>query len=206
LKPIHSVHELEDELSRPAPGALDALRAVDGDLIVLGAGGKMGPTLARMARRGLDEIGGRHRRVIAVSRFSSASTAQGLQRHGVETISCDLTNRTAVEALPDAANVIFMAGQKFGTGAAPELTWVTNTLAPAIAAERYEKSRIVAFSTTCVYQLVPVAGAGSRENDVLGPPGEYANSCVGRDCSVQSLSNTIGSLIDSRPSIAFFRS
>jgi len=181
MRPLRSIDELEDELSRPTPGALDTLRAVDGDLIVLGAGGKMGPTLARMVRRGLDEIGHQRRRVIAVSRFSSASAAQGLQRHGVETISCDLTNRTAVEALPDAPNVIFMAGQKFGTSDAPELTWVTNTLAAAIVAEQYNKSRIVVFSSGCVYPLVPLVGPGSREADVLGPPGEYANSCVGRE-------------------------
>jgi nucleoside-diphosphate-sugar epimerase len=181
MRPMHSIAELEDELSRPTPGALDALRAIDGDVIVLGAGGKMGPTLARMVRRGFGEIGQPHRRVIAVSRFSSASAAQALQQHGVETISCDLSNRMAVEALPDAANVIFMAGQKFGTSDAPELTWVTNTLTPALAAERYKKSRIVVFSTGCVYPLMPMGGPGSREDDVLGPPGEYANSCVGRE-------------------------
>ncbi len=181
MKPIHSIDELEDELSRPTPGALEALRTVDGDLIVLGAGGKMGPTLARMARRGLNELGRQHRRVIAVSRFSSASMAQGLQQHGVETISCDLTERRAVEALPDAPNVIFMAGLKFGTGIAPELTWVMNTLVPAIVAERYKNSRIVVFSTGCVYPLAPLDGPGSSEHDPLGPPGEYANSCVGRE-------------------------
>ena len=149
--------------------------------MVLGAGGKMGPTLARMARRGLDAIGQKPRRVIAVSRFSSAGAVQSLQRHGVETIPCDLTDRAAVAALPDAPNVIFMAGQKFGTSEAPELTWVMNTLVPAIVAERFAKSRIVVFSTGCVYPLVASDGHGSREDDELGPPGEYANSCVGRE-------------------------
>jgi nucleoside-diphosphate-sugar epimerase len=178
---MHSVQELEDELSRPTPGVLDTLRALDGDVVVLGAGGKMGPTLARMLRRGLDETAQQHRRVIAVSRYSSKSVAQSLQRHGVETIPCDLLNRAAVETLPDAPNVIFMAGQKFGTSDAPELTWAMNTLVPAIVAERYKQSRIVVFSTGCVYPLVPADGAGSREGDMLGPPGEYANSCVGRE-------------------------
>ena len=181
MNPIHTIEELDDELSRHTLGVLDTLRAVDGDVMVLGAGGKMGPTLARMVRRGLDEIGHTQRRVIAVSRFSSASARQGLQRYGVETISCDLMDREAVATLPDAANAIFMAGQKFGTSDAPELTWVMNTLVPANVAERFAKSRIVVFSTGCVYPLVPVDGPGSREDDVLGPPGEYANSCVGRE-------------------------
>ena len=181
MNPIHTIEGLDDQLSRPTLGVLDSLRDVEGDVMVLGAGGKMGPTLARMVRRGLDEIGHKHRRVIAVSRFSSASAMHGLQRYGVETIFCDLMDREAVATLPDATNVIFMAGQKFGTSDTPELTWVMNTLVPAIVAERFSKSRIVVFSTGCVYPLVPVGGPGSREEDALGPPGEYANSCVGRE-------------------------
>lgn len=181
MKPILTVEALEEALSRPTPGVLDTLRAVDGDVLVLGAGGKMGPTLARMVRRGLDEIGHKQRRVIAVSRFSSAGTARELQQHGVETIPCDLMDRQAVNALPDAPNVIFMAGQKFGTRDAPELTWVMNTLVPAIVAERFAGSRIVVFSTGCVYPLMPAGGRGAREDDPLTPPGEYANSCVGRE-------------------------
>lgn len=181
MQPIHSLEELEEALSRPTAGVLDTLMNLEGDVLILGAGGKMGPTLARMVRRGLDDIGHQHRRVIAVSRFSSAAAAQGLQQHGVETISCDLMNREAVQALPDAANVIFMAGQKFGTSDAPELTWVMNTLVPAIVAERYAKSRIVVFSTGCVYPLMPAEGRGACEDDPLTPPGEYSNSCVGRE-------------------------
>ncbi len=181
MNTFHSPDQLDDALSRPTQGVLDTLSAVDGDVLVLGAGGKMGPTLSRMVRRGLDEIGQDRRRVIAVSRFSSPNAAQVHQRHGVETISCDLMDRTAVATLPEAANVIFMAGYKFGTREAPELTWVTNTLVPAIVAERFARSRHVVFSTGCVYPLVPVDGPGSRENDELGPPGEYANSCVGRE-------------------------
>ena len=149
--------------------------------MVLGAGGKMGPTLARMVRRGCDTVGQKKLRVFAVSRFSSASAAQSLQQHGVETIACDLTDRAAVAALPEVPNVIFMAGQKFGTSEAPELTWVMNTLVPANVAERFSKSRIVVFSTGCVYPLVSPDGPGSREDDELVPPGEYANSCVGRE-------------------------
>lgn len=174
---IDTLTDLDDRLSQPTPALLDAMRTIDGDILVLGAGGKMGPTLARMARRASDPS----RRVIAVSRFSSRSAADELRAHGVETIACDFLNREAVSGLPDAPNVIFMAGQKFGTSDSPELTWVMNTLAPAIVAERYAKSRIVVFSTGCVYPLAPVDGPGSREEDPLGPPGDYANSCVGRE-------------------------
>jgi nucleoside-diphosphate-sugar epimerase len=181
MSPIRTVDDLEEALSRPTPGVLDTLRARDGDLIVLGAGGKLGPTLARMARRALDEIGASDRRVIAISRFSSARAAAELQRHGIETIACDLLDREAVRALPEAPNVIFMAGQKFGTGDAPDLTWVMNTLVPAHVAERYARSRIVVFSTGCVYPFVPVDGPGAGDDDPLGPPGDYANSCVGRE-------------------------
>jgi dTDP-4-dehydrorhamnose reductase len=192
----------------PSVGAEATLAECPGDVIVLGAGGKMGPTLARMARRALDSIarddgagnddeewnddddesnddGARRRaparRVIAVSRFSSPRAAEALQRAGVETLSCDLTDRDAVAHLPDAANVIFMAGQKFGTSAAPGDTWVMNTVVPAICADRYRGSRIVAFSTGNVYPLTPAAAGGSRETDPPAPVGEYAQSCLGRE-------------------------
>ena len=181
MNTIQTIDELECELSRPTEGVLDTLHALDGDVMVLGAGGKMGPTLARMVRRAFDAIGHKQRRVIAVSRFSSANASQSLWQHGVETIVCDLTDRAAVSALPEVVNIIFMAGQKFGTSEAPELTWVMNTLVPAIVAERFAQSRIVVFSTGCVYPLVPASGPGSHEGDALGPPGEYANSCVGRE-------------------------
>ena len=181
MNPIHSVTELDEILSAPTAGVLDVLRSVPGDIIVLGAGGKMGPTLAMMVRRGLDAIGEGSRRVVAVSRFASGTTAESLRQAGVETNSCDLMDRAAVQRLPDAPNVICLVGQKFGTREAPELTWVTNTLVPAIVGERFAQSRIVALSTGCVYPMVSTNGPGSAENDPLGPPGEYANSCVGRE-------------------------
>ncbi len=181
MRELLNVDDLEEELSRPGAGVLEALRDLPGDVMVLGAGGKMGPTLARMARRALDELGQSGRRVMAVSRFSSAREAAALERHGVEVLRCDLLDRAAVAALPEAPNVIFMAGQKFGTSEAPELTWIMNTLVPAIVAERFARSRIVVFSTGCVYPLAAVSGPGSREEDALGPPGDYANSCVGRE-------------------------
>lgn len=174
---MRTVEQLEDRLSEPTPGVVATLAKCPGDVLVLGVGGKMGPTLARMVKRAV----GPARRVIGAARFSSSDLAAELQRHGIETIACDLLDRAAVGRLPDAPNIIFMAGQKFGTSAEPELTWAMNTLAPAHVAERYWQSRIVAFSTGCVYPLVPVSSGGSREEDSIGPVGDYPNSCVGRE-------------------------
>jgi len=173
--------ELEDLLSTPRDQTVAALRACPGDIVILGAGGKMGPSLSRMARRAADLAGGATCRVIAVSRWSSDAAQRTLNDAGVETIRCDLLDRSAVAALPDVPNVIFMAGQKFGTSDAPAMTWGMNTLVPAICAERYAESRIVAFSTGNVYPLTPVDSGGARETDALGPVGEYAASCVGRE-------------------------
>ena len=170
-------NELDDALSLPRPETVAALDACPGDVVVLGAGGKMGPTLARMARRAARDS----RRVIAVSRWSSGEARGRLESVGVETISCDLLDRAAVAKLPDAPNVIFMAGQKFGTTGSPEMTWGMNTLVPAFCADRYRAARIVAFSTGNVYALTPVSSGGSRETDTLAPIGEYAASCVGRE-------------------------
>lgn len=173
--------ELDELLSRPTQGALETLQSIEGDLIVLGAGGKMGPTLARMLRRGLDDVGRTSQRVYAVSRFSSEAASASLREAGVVTIPCDLLCRESIQSLPYAPNVIFMAGQKFGTRDAPELTWMTNTVIPAIVAERFAASRMVILSTGCVYALARIDGPGSREDDPLDPPGEYAWSCVGRE-------------------------
>jgi nucleoside-diphosphate-sugar epimerase len=140
----------------------------------------MGPTLARMARRALDDAR-RADRVIAVSRFSTPDAAHALRTAGVETVACDLLDRDAVRALPQAPNVIFLAGQKFGTAGAPALTWALNTLVPAIVAERYTGARIVALSTGNVYPLVPASSAGAREDLPPAPVGEYAASCLGRE-------------------------
>ena len=169
--------DLEELLSRPTDAVRAALDGIDGDVLVLGAGGKMGPTLARMARRALRD----GREVLAVSRFSSPAARASLERHGVRTIACDLLDPTAISGLPDAANVVFMAGQKFGTHDAPGLTWMTNAVLPAFVAARYRSSRIVVFSTGCVYGLSTPASGGSREEDPLAPPGEYAHSCIARE-------------------------
>jgi dTDP-4-dehydrorhamnose reductase len=183
--------ELEELLSRPAPAVIDALRRAPGDVIILGAGGKMGPSLATMVRRAADALDD-GRDVIAVSRFSSPDAATRLEHARIRVVRAELGDRDAIARLPDAANVIYMAGQKFGTRDLPSLTWAVNTLVPAMVAERYASSRIVAFSTGNVYPLSPANSTGSRESDALTPVGEYANSCVGRERVLEHVSRTRG--------------
>lgn len=168
--------ELEEALSRPAPSLAAALRDAAGDIIVLGAGGKMGPSLSRMAKRA-DPA----RRVIAVSRWSDAAAAAALEADGVEIARADLLDPRELAVLPNAPNVVFMAGQKFGTAGDPSLTWAMNAAVPAFVAERYAGARTVVFSTGNVYALTPVTGAGARETDALAPVGEYAWSCLARE-------------------------
>ena len=177
---IRDVAHLDDLLSDPSPAAIDAIRAADGDVIVLGAAGKMGPTLARMARRAMDAAGLQHR-VVAVARFSSSGVRADLEARGIETVQCDLLDEHAVERLPDARNVIFMAGRKFGSTGDEPLTWAMNTHVPAIVCVRYRQSRIVAFSTGNIYGLTARGRGGSREEDSPSPVGEYAMSCLGRE-------------------------
>lgn len=173
--------ELEERLSRPVDGVLRTLEQVPGDIIVLGVSGKMGLTLARMAKRGCDELGQGKRRVIGAARFSNPANEAALNSHGVETMRCDALKPEDLARLPDAPNIIYMAGRKFGTSDAPELTWAMNALAPAFVAERFPKSRMAVFSTGCVYPNVPVTSGGSREEDPTTPEGEYAYSCIARE-------------------------
>ena len=177
---IQDVNELEALLSEPTDGTICALAALDGDILVLGVGGKMGPTLARMAKRA-SEMAGVKRRVIGVSRFSSAVLEKQLHAWGVETLRCDLLDRKSLAGLPDAANVVYMAGMKFGSTGQEPLTWAMNSFLPGMVSERYRDGRIAVFSTGNVYGLSPVSEGGSREEDALNPLGEYAMSCVGRE-------------------------
>jgi nucleoside-diphosphate-sugar epimerase len=171
------VGQLEEVMSRPSDALVADLRNVPGDIMVLGVGGKMGPTLARMAKRAAPD-----RRVVGVARFSQAGLRDELTAHGVECIEADLLSRDALAALPDAANIVFMAGRKFGSTGSEWLTWAMNAHVPALVAERFTKSRIVAFSTACVYPFVSTAGDGATEAmPPTAPAGEYANSCVARE-------------------------
>jgi len=178
---IQDLEQLEEMLSEPSACAVRALAALEGDIVVLGVAGKMGPTLARMAVRA-SELAGVRRRVIGVSRFSSSSPLESrLAAWGVETVRADLLDARAIAALPDAANVVYMAGMKFGSTGQEWLTWASNAYLPGVVAARYREARIAVFSTGNVYGLVPVAKGGSREGDPLNPAGEYAMSCLGRE-------------------------
>ncbi|MGZ8376791.1 MAG: NAD-dependent epimerase/dehydratase family protein [Gemmatirosa sp.] len=174
---------LEERLSRPTGAVRAVLGRYQGDLVLLGAGGKMGLSLSRMARRALDDLGGAHarRRVVAVSRFGDPVARRAFEAAGVETVAADLLDRRAVAGLPDAPLVVYMAGLKFGTADAPARMWATNTVAPLLVAERYPRSRLVAFSTGNVYPRTPAPGRGAAEDHPRTPLGEYANACVARE-------------------------
>jgi nucleoside-diphosphate-sugar epimerase len=191
---IQNLEQLEDRLSEPTPGVVQTLGRLQGDLVVLGVAGKMGPSLARMARRG-SEIAGVQRRIIGVARFSSAGLEAELQRQGIETIRCDLLDEEAVQRLPDAPNVLYLAGMKFGATGQEPLTWALNAYLPAVVCRKYAGSRIVAFSTGNVYGLVPTAGGGSRETDPPAPLGEYAMSCLGRERMFEHFSAVQGTKV-----------
>jgi nucleoside-diphosphate-sugar epimerase len=174
---LRDVDHLEDMMTMPTGALVKDLGRLEGDILILGVGGKMGPTLARLAKRAAPD-----KRIMGVARFSDAALPERLETAGVETIRCDLLDRAAVEALPRLPNVVLMAGRKFGTSGRTDLTWAMNVLLPAIVAETFHGARIVAFSTGCVYPFVAVASQGATEGTPpLPPPGEYANSCVGRE-------------------------
>lgn len=168
--------QLDEILTRPDEGLIEYIKQLDGDIMVLGSSGKIGPTLAGMAKRAVDKSGGK-KKIIAVSRRPQ----QNLADAGIETVSCDLLNRDEVSTLPDAKNIIFMAGRKFGSTGTEWLTWAANTMVPYNVAERFQGSRIVVFSTGCVYELTHVSSGGSTEEDRPGPIGEYAQSSLGRE-------------------------
>ncbi|MCS6952426.1 MAG: NAD(P)-dependent oxidoreductase [Bryobacterales bacterium] len=186
-----SEQELEDLLSRPSEADREAARDWSGDLLILGAGGKMGPTLARRARRAADEAGV-SLRVIAVARFSDPAVREKLERWGVETLTADLLDEEQLAALPDAPNVVFMAARKFGSTGDEPLTWALNTYLPARVAVRFRHSRIVAFSSGNVYPLVPVISGGATEATPPDPIGEYAQSVLGRERMFQYFSQLYG--------------
>ncbi len=173
---ISDIAALDDLLCRPSQALIDDLAKADGDIMILGVAGKMGPTLAGLAKAALPG-----RRVIGVARFSDANVKARLKARGIEPINCDLLDEAAVKTLPKAENIFFMAGRKFGAEGDLSLTWAMNAHVPALVAQAFRDSRIVAFSTGCVYPFVPVNGKGANEAVAPNPPGEYAQSCVGRE-------------------------
>ena len=177
---IKTETELEEALSRPDDETVAAMVALPDDLLILGVGGKMGPSLARLARRAADKAGVK-KRVIAVARFTNSNLPAALNADGVETITCDLLDQSALAKLPDISNVIFMAARKFGTSGGEHLTWAMNTYLPGLVAERFRNSKIVAFSTGNVYPLRAITQDGAQETTPVGPVGEYAQSALGRE-------------------------
>ncbi len=177
---IDSVETLEEMLSRPTPAVVDMMKRIDGDILFLGAGGKMGPTMARMAKRATDEAGV-DRKIIAASRYSNPEAEASINAHGIETIRCDLLEADQVAKLPKCPNVIYMAGMKFGATGQQPLTWAMNAWLPTVVSQHFAQSRIAAFSTGNVYGLSPLTRGGCIESDPLDPVGEYAMSCLGRE-------------------------
>jgi nucleoside-diphosphate-sugar epimerase len=181
---VNSTADLEDELSRPSEADVEFLRHLDGDILILGAAGKMGPSLVRLCRRAADAAGA-GRRIVGVSR-------RVVSEPGIEWVVCDLLDRAQVERLPDCPNVLYLAGRKFGSSDSPELTWAMNTVVPANVAERFRGSRVVVFSTGNVYALRAPRDGGSRETDQPAPVGEYAQSCLGRERVFEYFANHHG--------------
>ena len=188
---IEDVRQLEEVLSRPTEDVIETMGRIEGDIIVLGVGGKIGPTLAMMARRASDAAGVK-RRVIGVARFSSPELREHLSAHGIETIACDLLDRAALESLPEVPNVFYLAAKKFGSTGAESTTWAMNVYLPGLVCEKFTGSRIVAYSTGNVYPLVPTDSSGAIETTPTEPVGDYAMSCLGRERIFSHFSETRG--------------
>jgi nucleoside-diphosphate-sugar epimerase len=185
---FRDVEHLEDVMTTPSPALSAELRALPGDLIILGVAGKIGPTLARLAKRAAPG-----KRIVGVARFSDPNARRTLDAAGVDCVTADLLDRAQIEALPKLENVVFMAGRKFGSSDYEDLTWAMNAHVPALIAEAFAGSRIVTYSTGCVYPYVNVHHGGATESTpATPPPGAYANSCVAREAMFQYFSRTRG--------------
>lgn len=188
---MRTVAELQDALATPSQDVVDDMARLDGDVMLLGVAGKLGPELALMARRALDKAG-RTARVIGVARNPAPEPARRLEEAGVELVRADLMDDAALTGLPDAANVVYLAGRKFGTDGGEHHTWALNTYLPGRVADRFRDARIVAFSTGNVYPLVPVTSGGADESVAPQPVGEYAQSCLGRERVFEHFSHRYG--------------
>jgi nucleoside-diphosphate-sugar epimerase len=193
---IITVGELDDVMTRPSRAVIEVFAQTPGDLLILGASGKMGPTLARLAKKAIDEAGA-NKRVIGVARFSNPAARAALQQAGIETISCELLDALEIQKLPEVENVMYMIGMKFGSTGREAETWTVNAYIPALVTQKFKNSRIVLFSTGNVYPLTPVILGGSKESDPTGPIGEYAQSALARErifeyfCSQQQTQGVI---------------
>jgi nucleoside-diphosphate-sugar epimerase len=191
---IENEEQLEERMSRPTAADVDAVRALEGDVLILGVGGKMGPTLAQLVRRSADAAG-KNTKVLGVARFTDKNLPNSLRAHNIEPITCDLLEPEQLAKLPDVETVIFMAARKFGTTGAEHLSWAINTQLPALVADRYRHSRIVCFSSGNVYPLVPATQGGADERTPVGPQGEYAQSVLGRERMFEHASHRWGTKV-----------
>jgi nucleoside-diphosphate-sugar epimerase len=191
---IASEQQLETALSEPSEADAQAMAALDGDLLILGVAGKMGPSLAKRARRACERAGV-EKRIIGVARFSNPESRRELESAGIECMSADLLEPGTLQKLPEAENVLYMAARKFGSTGNEHLTWAMNALLPGLVAERYAASRIVAFSTGNVYPLVPMSQGGATEATPPGPVGEYAQSALGRERMFEYFSSRYGTRV-----------
>ena len=188
---IADVEQLEALISEPNDGVIETMARLEGDIILLGVGGKMGPSLARMAKRATDAAGVQ-RKIIGVDLFPSGDVDKKLQGFGIETVKCNLLDKDALMSLPDAPNVVFMVGMKFGSTGNESLTWAMNAFLPGMVAQKYMNSNIVVFSTGNIYGLTPAVRGGSLEADIPNPTGEYAITAVGRERIFEHFSKTYG--------------
>ncbi|WP_313893745.1 NAD(P)-dependent oxidoreductase [Psychrobacillus sp.] len=177
---MKTVEELENLMTEPSEALVGDMRKLEGNIIILGIGGKMGPTLAVMAKKAIDRAGV-DKKVIGVSRFSNGTLQSDLEKEGIETIAIDLLDDEELRKLPIEKNIIYMAGNKFGTTGNEHFTWAMNTYLPGRVAEHFKGSNIVAFSTGNVYPLVPISFGGCDELHPVAPVGEYGQSSLGRE-------------------------
>lgn len=186
--------KLDELLTTPSDALVEDVKKIKGDIMVLGAGGKMGPTLCVLCKNAIKKAGIK-KRVIAVSRFSDPIATELLKSQGVEIIPCDLLDKEKLYALPEAENIIYMAGRKFGTDGEEWKTWAMNATLPAFVADKFKKSNIVVFSSGNIYPIVPLSSGGCRETDPIGPVGEYTMSCLARERAFEYAANTYGTKI-----------
>lgn len=185
---IDSVDDLEDFLSTPSEALVREISLIAGDILILGVGGKMGPSLAKLAKRAI-QAAGIDKRIIGVSRFSETGLREELQKEGIETIAIDLLDDRQLQSLPEVENIIYMAGKKFGTTGQEHFTWAMNTYLPGRVGEKFKNSRIVVFSSGNIYPFVSYGSGGADEEVVPDPKGEYAQSCLGRERVFQYFSH-----------------
>ncbi|WP_375105379.1 NAD-dependent epimerase/dehydratase family protein [Paenibacillus sp. RS8] len=188
---MRTVQELEDRLASPSAALIEELSQLDGDIMLLGVGGKMGPSLARLAMNAIRQAG-IDKKVIGVSRFSNKELRRELEEAGVEIISADLSDDKALQALPETQNILYMAGNKFGTTGNEHFTWMMNAYLPGRVAERFRNSRMVVFSTGNVYPFTPVSQGGATERTSPNANGEYGQSCLGRERIFEHFSHKNG--------------